>query len=270
MKHCFLVFIFFTTSLFASPQEDNQNIRNFYQQLFPDVPLDSYADGVYAFDVDANTAWQAINEFPPYEFDLDQGEILFNTPFSNQKSYADCFANKGIAIAQNFPYWNDETKEIITLVLAINQCRTDNNEPKLNYESAEMNYLTAYMADTSRGKRIQTKLPNAALTAYEAGKNYFYQRRGQLNFSCASCHIDNAGKYIRSEILSPALGHTTHWPAYRLKTQKLGSLHTRFKVCNKLIRADIDAAQSQSLRQLEFFLSYIANGLPLNGPSIRK
>lgn len=265
MKLCFLAFLFFAKTLLASPLVDRQNIRHFYQQLFPNVPLGKYADGVYAFDADAQSAWQAINEFPPYEFDLEQGEILFNTAFKNQRSYTDCFANKGIAIAQHFPFWDEASQKIITLVMAINQCRINNNEVELKYEAAEITYLSAYMAYTSRGQRIQTKLPSSALTAYKAGKSYFYQHRGQLNFSCATCHIDNAGKFIRSEILSPALGHTTHWPAYRLKTQKLGSLHTRFKVCNKLIRADIDAAQSPALRQLEFFLSYMANG-----PSIRK
>lgn len=270
MKSCFLALLFFASTLSAMPLEDSQSIRHAYQQLFPSVPLNNYADGVYAFDADANSAWQAINEFPPYEFDLEQGKILFNTPFNNQKSYADCFANQGIAIAQNYPYWDEKSQEIISLPLAINQCRSANDQPHLSYQAAEMNFLTAYMAYTSRGQKVNTRIPASALAAYEAGKNYFYQRRGQLNFSCASCHVDNAGKYIRSEILSPALGHTTHWPAYRLKTQKLGSLHTRFMVCNKLIRADIDAAQSPALRQLEFFLSYLANGLPLNGPSIRK
>jgi sulfur-oxidizing protein SoxA len=270
MKLYCLALLFFAQTSVATPLEDQQNIRHFYQQLFPSTPPDNYADGVYAFDEDAYHTWQDINQFPPYEFSLEQGKKLFNTPFKNQKSYADCFTHKGIAIVQNFPFWDDKTQQIITLALAINQCRVDNNETELVYEATEITNLTAYMAYTSRGQRIQTKLPMSALAAYEAGKKYFYQRRGQLNFSCASCHIDNAGKYIRSELLSPALGHTTHWPAYRLKTQQLGSLHTRFKVCNKLIRADIDGAQSTKLRQLEFFLSYMANGLPLNGPSLRK
>jgi sulfur-oxidizing protein SoxA len=169
MKLYFLIFLFFAKPLLATPLEDSQNIRHFYQQLFPSVPFESYADGVYAFDEDARITWQAINEFPPYEFDLEQGKTLFNTPFHNKKSYADCFANKGFAIAQNYPFWDDKTQHVITLALAINQCRIDNNEPKLNYDGTELTYLTAYMADTSRGQRIQTKLPKSALKAYEAG-----------------------------------------------------------------------------------------------------
>jgi len=257
----------------ASPIEDRQHIRDFYQQRFPQLQLDDYAEGVYAIDSDAKSSWQAIEEFPPYEFALEEGEKLFYLPFANGKSYADCFANKGIAIAQNYPYWNESTQQIITLASAINSCRKQNKMATLPYAKGEINTVMAYIAYTSRGQRINTHIPKnskPALAAYERGKTYFYQRRGQLNFSCASCHVDNAGKYIRSEILSPALGHTTHWPTYRLNTGEMGTLHRRFMVCNKLIRAKVDPAQSTALRELEYFLSFMANGLPLNGPSTRK
>jgi len=254
----------------ASPEQDRQAIRAIYQKNFPTVPFSDYADGVYAFDSDARDSWEAIKEFPPYAFVLEQGEKLFTTPFSNGRYYGDCFNNKGIAIAQNFPYWDTQKQQVITLPSAINDCRITNQLTPFAYGTADIVALQSYMADSSRGKTIQTHIPASALAAYQAGKAYFYQRRGQLNFSCASCHVDNAGKFLRSELLSPALGHTTHWPAYRLNTGTVNTLHSRFKVCNQLIRAKIDPAQSQSLRQLEFFLSYMANGLPLNGPSLRK
>lgn len=264
---------FFSTLILASPTEDRQQIRAFYQQLFPQLTLDDYAQGVYAIDPDAKASWLAIEEFPPYELALEKGEALFKRPFANGSGYADCFANKGIAIAQNYPYWDRQKQQIITLASALNECRKNNQLPPLAYGKGEISYLLAYMAFTSRGQRINTRIPDdspAALAAYQQGKAYFYQRRGQLNFSCASCHLDNAGKYIRSEILSPALGHTTHWPAYRLNTGEMGTLHRRFMVCNKLIRAPVDPAQSTALRQLEYYLSFMDSGLPLNGPSTRK
>ena len=68
--------------------------------------------------------------------------------------------------------------------------------------------LTAYMAFTSRGKPFDIKIPNdpRALAAYKKGEEYFYTRRGQLNFSCASCHVQSPGNHIRTEVLAPALG----------------------------------------------------------------
>ena len=268
-----LLILSFSSSIWADPTADRQQLRDIYQQIFPQLTLDDYSEGVYAIDPDAKASWLAIEEFPPYELALEEGEILFKRPFASGSSYADCFANKGIAIAQNYPYWDEQTQEIITLASAINQCRHNNQLPLLTYGKGEISYLLAYMAYTSRGQRINTRIPDhskAALNAYRQGKVYFYQRRGQLNFSCATCHLDNAGKFIRSEILSPALGHTTHWPAYRLNTGEMGTLHRRFMVCNKLIRAKVDPAQSTALRQLEYFLSSLDYGLPLNGPSTRK
>lgn len=270
------VFIYLFTSnswVSATPIEDQQQLRDFYQQRFPQLQLPDYAEGVYALDADAKNSWLAIEEFPPYEFALEQGKNLFYQTFANGGHYADCFPNKGIAIAQNYPYWDENRQLIITLASAINDCREKNQAPALPYAKGEITRILAYMAYTSRWQTINTHIPASsmqALAAYEQGKAYFYQRRGQLNFSCASCHVDNAGKYIRSEILSPALGHTTHWPAYRLNTGEMGTLHRRFMVCNKLIRAKVDPAQSTALRQLEYFLSFMANGLPLNGPSTRK
>ncbi|MCF7972006.1 MAG: sulfur oxidation c-type cytochrome SoxA [Methylococcaceae bacterium] len=271
---CLFIYLIISSSLaWADPEQDRKQILDFYQQIFPQLPLADYAQGVYAIDSDAKKSWQAIEEFPPYEFALEEGKELFNRPFNNGARYADCFPNKGIAIAQNYPYWDEQKQSIITLASAINACRLQNQAPALPYAQGEITKILAYMAFTSRGQLINTIIPEhsqQALSAYEQGKAYFYRRRGQLNFSCASCHVDNAGKFIRSEILSPALGHTTHWPAYRLNTGEMGTLHRRFMDCNKLIRAPIDAAQSPALRQLEFFLSYMANGLALNGPSTRK
>lgn len=265
------LFTLLSSSVFATPNSDQQEIRAFYQQRFPQLSLNDYAAGVYAIDADAKLSWQAIEEFPPYELALEQGEKLFKLPFSNHKTYADCLPNLGIAIVQNYPYWDTKSNRIITLASAINQCRVANEMPALDYAQKDIINIMTYMAYTSRGQKIATIVPKGKATAaYQRGKAYFYQRRGQLNFSCASCHVDNAGKYLRSEILSPALGHTTHWPAYRLNTGEVGTLHRRFMVCNKLIRAKVDSAQSSALRELEYFLSYMANGLPLNGPSTRK
>ncbi len=45
------------------------------------------------------------------------------------------------------------------------------------------------------------------LAAYPQGEHSYYHRHGQLNFACATCHAQNAGKRIRSEILSASLDH---------------------------------------------------------------
>jgi sulfur-oxidizing protein SoxA len=257
----------------AGPQQDQQKFRQHYQQLFPKLKLPDYADGVYAIDPIARQSWLAIEEFPPYDEAMEQGEALFNTPFKNGHRYADCLPDKGIAIAHEYPRWDRGKGEVITLARAINDCRAENREAPLPYEKGDMARLLAYMAFTSRGKPIAITIPAddpRALAAYQQGKDFYYQRRGQLNFACATCHVQNAGKQLRSEILSPSLGHTSHWPVYRLKWGEMGTLHRRFRECLEQIKARPIPAQSPEFRNLEYFLSFMGNGIPTNGPSTRK
>jgi sulfur-oxidizing protein SoxA len=257
----------------ADPLQDQQKFRQHYQQLFPKLKLPDYADGVYAIDPIARQSWQAIEEFPPYDEAIEQGEALFNTPFKNGRRYADCLPSKGIGIAHEYPRWDRDKGEVITLPRAINDCRAENREAPLPYEKGDMARLLAYMAFTSRGKPIAITIPAddpRALAAYQQGKDFYYQRRGQLNFACATCHVQNAGKQLRSEILSPSLGHTSHWPVYRLKWGEMGTLHRRFRECLEQIKARPIPTQSPEFRNLEYFLSFMGNGIPTNGPSTRK
>lgn len=257
----------------ADPVKDQQAFRQHYQKLFPHLKLSDYANGVYALDEVARGSWQAIEEFPPYEAAIERGEALFKTPFKNSHTYADCFADQGLGIAQNYPQWNRQTGQVDTLEKAINDCRNANLEKPLAYERGDIADLLAYMTYSSRGKAINVTIPAddpRALAAYEQGKAFFYRRQGKLNFSCATCHVENAGKLLRSEVLSPALGHPASWPTYRLKWGEMGTLHRRFSNCFSQLRNPPYPAQSQEFRHLEYFVGFMSNGVPLSGPSTRK
>ena len=105
---------------------------------------------------------------------------------------------------------------------------------------------------------------------YEQGKKHFYQKRGQLNMACADCHKFYAGNLIRADLLSPALGHLTHFPVYRSKWGGLGTTHRRYEGCNKQVRAKPYKPQSAEYRALEYFHTYMSNGLIVNGPGGEK
>lgn len=270
---CLLLLGILSGSALAGPEQDRNAFIEHYRTLFPKLTLQDYADGVYAIDSGARESWRSIEEFPPYEWALEEGKTLFATPFGNGAHYADCMPNRGIGIVQLYPKWDSETGEVVTLAKALNDCREQNGETPLPYQKGDIASLLAYLAHNSRGKAIAIEIPASdprALAAYEAGKDYYYRRQGQLNFACATCHLQNAGKRLRSELLSPSLGHTSHWPVYRLKWGETGTLHRRFAECLKQVRAESPAAQSPEFRNLEYFLSYIGNGIPMNGPSIRK
>ncbi len=256
----------------ATPQQDLKEFQSFYQDRFPDTPFEDYVNGVYSIDPASREQWEEIEEFAPYELNITKGEVLFNASFANGKTYASCFENGGIGIRQNYPFFDTDRGEVITLELAINECRQANGEKPLKWKKGHIADISAYMASTSTGKVFDITIPDdpRALAAYERGKKHFYQKRGQLNMACADCHKFYSGNKIRADLLSPALGHLTHFPVYRSKWGGLGTTHRRYGGCNKQVRAKPFPAQSEEYRALEYFHTYMSNGLAVNGPGARK
>lgn len=255
----------------SAPEEDREALVEYFKQKFPEVPFEEYVNGQYAFDADRRAQWESLQDFPPYEFAVAEGQVLFETPFANGQTYASCFENGGIGIRQNYPYFDEEKSQVVTLELAINQCRQANGEEPLGYKKGDIASISGYMASTSAGQKIAVNVPDnpKALAAYEDGKQFYYTRRGQLNFSCAGCHVQNAAKNIRADRLSPTLGEPANFPVHRSKWGELGTLHRRFAGCNTNVRAEPFAAQSEAYRNLEYFLTYMSNGLPVVGPATR-
>ena len=216
------------------PVADAKAFKKFFTDKFPKVKLEDFVNGPYSMDEGLHRQWEEKEQFPPYEFSLDMGKEMFTKPFKNGKTYEDCFPNKGIGIRQNYPYFDEKEGKVITLELALNRCREANGEPPISYVRDEMAALTAYMAFTSRGKPFDIKIPNdpRALEAYQRGKEYFYTRRGQLNFSCATCHVQSPGERIRAEVLAPALGIMNAMPIYRSEWSGMGTTSRRFTTCS--------------------------------------
>lgn len=252
-------------------QADSDTFRAYFAKRFSQVAFADYKNGIYAIDSDSRDQWLEIEEFPPYELNIDNGKALFETPFSNGKGYPGCFANGGIGIRQNYPYFDTEIGEVITLELALNRCREANGEPALGYKNGDLVDISAYMAFTSRDNLFAIEVPNRdAYDAYLKGQKLFYSKHGQLNMACADCHMRATGQKLRADIPGPALGQTTGFPVYRSKWGSLGSLHYRYEGCMRDIRAKPFALQSTEFRNLEYFQSIMGNGLAVNGPSARK
>jgi len=270
-KICYIL-LFVSLNIYASPEDDLTDFQNYFKNKFPNTEFSDYKNGVYSIDSSSREQWESIEEFPPYEINIEQGEELFNTPFKNGNTYASCFKNNGIGIRQNYPYFDEDKDEIITLELAINNCRKKNGEKPLSYyRGGPMADISAYMAYTSRGKIIDIKIPNyKAEEAYEAGKKLYFTKVGQLNFSCADCHVYYPGTKLRADITSPAIGHPTHFPVYRSRAGRMVTLHERFAGCLNRVRAKPFKAQRDEYKNLEYFLTYMSNGLEINGPGSRK
>ena len=94
----------------ADPEADRIAFTQYFQNRFPDVEVAAHKDGAYALNAATREQWLEMEDFPPYEIAVDDGESLFAIPFANGKGYADCFDSGGIGVKQNYPYFDVETR----------------------------------------------------------------------------------------------------------------------------------------------------------------
>ena len=256
----------------AGPVEEQAAFQKYYENKFPNTPVMDFQNGVYSILPEAREQWEAIEEFPPYEIAIESGEKLYHSKFANGKSLADCFGPEG-AVRGQYPFWDKDRGMVITMERAVNECREANGEKPYGWKKGKIADVTAYMSYNSRGQEVKVGIPSddpRALAAYEEGKEQFYTKRGQLNFACADCHMLTAGNLYRADTTSPAFGHATSWPVFRSKWQSMGTLHRRFAGCHTNIRANPYKAQGTEYSNLEYFVTYMSNGLEFNGPAARK
>lgn len=254
----------------AGPEEERLKLVNYFAQKNPDVKLENYVYGALAFDPDSKSQYDAIMEFPPFTAQLEKGEKLFKTPFKNGKTYADCLPNGGKMIAGNYPMFDEAKGKVVTLEDVANDCRVANGEAAAARGDKDFELAMAYLRTLSDGMKMNIKVESpGALKAFEDGKKTYYQRVGQFNFSCASCHVEAAGNRLRSEILSPVVGQAVHWPVFR-GGENLVSLQQRYEGCYKNVRHVPEKAGTPRMNNLEYFHSYLSNGLEMKAAVFRK
>ena len=172
-------------------------------------------------------------------------------------------------VSTHYPLVDKASGKLMGIEARINNCRTKYMKAKpWKWDKKDLLGMTIYVKHQSLGMPINVKVDGAAKPFFEAGKKHYYTRRGQLDMSCAHCHEANYGNYIRADILSQ--GQTNGFPTYRLKWQKPGSVHRRFKGCNKQVRAKPYKQGSDEYTALELYVAWRGNGLPTETPAVRK
>ena len=253
------------------PFQDRENLLNFYKKKFPDKKIEEYTYGALMFSEDAKSQYHSIMQFAPFEEDIDNGRQIWETPFKNGKYFTDCFPANGVGEAAKYPLYDKNLDRIVTFEMKINDCLEENGEsPFAHNDVKTMGILTSYARKLSDGFPTKVVVKSeGALAKYLNGKEIFFKRMGQLNLSCASCHISHAGNYFRDELISPAVGHTTHFPVFR-GGEFLFTLHMRYQRCMEAMRVTPFPAGGQKLSELEFFHSFLSNNLPLHSSVYRK
>jgi L-cysteine S-thiosulfotransferase len=204
---------------------------------------------------------------------VDKGAALWsNAEGKAGKSCASCHGEAKASmkgVGARYPLFDAKSGKLVDIEQRINRCRSDHMEASpFVWESEELLAITAYVKLQSRGMPVSVAVDGPAKPFFERGKAFYEGRRGQLDMSCSQCHVDDLGRKLRSETLSQ--GQSNGFPTYRLAWQKLGSIQRRFRECNSQIRAEPLPFGAEDYVDLELYVAWRGQGLPVESPSVRK
>ena len=236
------------------------------------LPLDQLRSGSTFLGQDLR-ALQADEFANPGMLWVERGEKLWREPAGKGgRSCASCHQDAQASmrgVAARYPKIDAASGRLLNLEGRINLCRSERmGAEALRHESEELLSLTAYVARESRGSAVGVSIDGPERKRFDAGRAAYTQRRGQMNLSCAHCHDANWGKRLLAETITQ--GHPNAWPAYRLEWQMLGSLERRLRACLSGVRAEMLPYGSPEYADLELFLVWRAQGLPVEAPGVRR
>ena len=209
----------------------------------------------------------------PISLWLEQGRSLW-TGTAGQVSCAQCHGAVETmrGAATQFPKWSVKQQKLINLEDQILTCSERTPRPLKSLENAELLSLSALLHLSSAGLPFQISPQEEIQQRWQlelnAGAKIFTTRMGRMNLACTHCHDLNIGKTMRADVISP--GHPTGFPIFKLSWQSMGSIDRRLRACYSGVQAEVPAPGSPELRQLELFLKSRAQGMPIEGPSLRR
>jgi sulfur-oxidizing protein SoxA len=236
------------------------------------IPRSELKSGV-EFTSEANRALQADEFANPGMLWVTRGEKLWREPAgSTGKSCAACHGENAAPIkgaATRYPRVDPGSARLVNLAGRVNLCRERNQSaPPFALESEELLALTTFVAYQSRGMPMKVDIDTHNASAFERGRTRFNARMGQMNLACMHCHDRNWGRTLLHERISQ--GHGTGYPAYKQDWQAVGSLERRIRACYSGLRAEMPAYGARELVELELYLAWRGNGLPVEAPGVRR
>lgn len=254
------------TAAASAPADVRGSLVERFKAQLPDVPPGDYALGSGAFDPQLRA--QVRENQGASRAIVEAGRRIWTRKFRNGRSLAGCFPNGGRRVAATYPHFDSRLKIVVTLEMAINRCLKAHGENLMDpTDPKTMGAAMAYLRSLANGQKVAVRVPQAAEGRFEQGRQLYFSRLGQRNYACASCHVQGAGKHFGDAPLSIAIGQATHWPVVR--GGEALTLQARIRECLELMGAAPFPAGSDELNNLEYFLTYLSNGLPLNANTWR-
>ncbi len=204
---------------------------------------------------------------------VEAGGTLFRTRGYNGKSCASCHGEDGGKLEPKsiarYPVYSAAHRGPLTLQQRISQCREQRlDEFPLAYDDPQLIALEAYVRHLARGEKVNVDVSGPLRPWYESGKALYHRRIGQLDMSCQHCHDRYVDLKLRDQVLNQ--GHSNGFPAYRLLSGAISSLHGKFRDCFATLRAMPYAVGSDEFIALEVYLNARGNGLAIEAPGIRR
>jgi len=192
---------------------------------------------------------------------VDQGRDIF------ARDCVGCHA-EATRLATQLPRLNADGR-VITLESEINRCQVERVKVvAYPIESQPLLSLATYLAFSSRGLAQQVPANVTQSDAWQRAHNEFTRVQGKLDFNCRACHDQLYGKRVRNQNISQ--GYGVGYPTYRVEWQTLGSLNRRLRACFFGMETVVPAASDPILADLELYLVWRAQGLPIEAPAVRR
>ncbi|HQZ45721.1 MAG TPA: sulfur oxidation c-type cytochrome SoxA [Usitatibacteraceae bacterium] len=233
------------------------------REQFPSLTPAELASGSAAFDADRQALAAGNTPAPGAAEAIQAGKRIWNRKFANGRSLAGCFPNGGKRIAAVYPQYDRRVKRVLSLETAVNQCLKTHGEPLLDAGDPDgMGVVLAYLRSLSEGRKISVRVSSPqAEERFEEGRRLYFTRMGQRNFACASCHVNHAGRFLGDTAIPAPVGAAAQWP--QLRDGRALTLQMRVRECLERMGAAPFPAGSDELAHLEYFLSYLSNGIPI-------
>ena len=216
---------------------------------------------------------------------IEEGQALFDKPGKNGQSCASCHTSGNAKgpdlknIATSYPKYDHELGKIMLVETRNNHCRQKHmHSHPYKLGSRASNTLSAYVKYLSRNSPITITANVHTEKALLRGKQSFYKKTGQLNFSCADCHVNAANKWLRGQSLSSIQPEGKYrytaatWPKHYVSLHDLGliSLQQRIRHCQIVTQTYPQTLGSDEYVEMELYLMNLANGLPMQAPTKSK
>ncbi len=256
-----------------SVETDNGTINFVTQTAAPDHlkdAMDTIYSGWHYREDDTRDLQRDDFDNPGMVF-VDIGMDLWNESLgTNGESCAGCHQGPEsmAGLRAVTPRVDEKTGKLMTVENYVNGCVTERMGLEAwGMTSGDMKNMLALISMQSRGMPVNVAIDGAAAPHWEKGKEIYYTRFGQLEMSCASCHEDNQGLFIRADHLSQ--GQINGFPVYRLKDAGILSAQQRFVGCVRDTRAETYKPNSDEFKALELYVASRGNGLSVEGVSVR-